>query len=446
MFGRSRVLVACTWIAACGPAAPEARPAAAPLPVAPLPAPVPSTNPPPAALSQYWKPGVAPATFTARAALGKLARGELFGAILPTLTPSLPERYHPCLSALVEHSEELLLRGAANQGFVVVSFDAPGLDSVKKACLGQLVPTSAPVAIHGAVEAYAVGEGVLAVVAPNLVLFGNQAEVEAALTPSVPTEPWPSHFTLKGDELLALRVDMPEPPVGVDASLASSPEQFSLDARASLPGEALAERIEQGFGVFRAQAKERVNEAGGDATVQALLDSVTLQRSGSQLHATLALRGSVQKQAHAIGQLVAISVVASQRYLLSAKAAEAKAVLAMIVKAYQQSFREAEAAQPKKPRKLTSLPAVPATVPRGEPYASKAEDWKAWASIRFALTEPQRFQYEVVAAKDGKSAQVIARGDLDGDGELSERRLTIELEPKTFQLTAKGLDESKPLE
>lgn len=444
MFGRSRVVLVGAWLSACG-AAPEAK-APEPAVAKPAPPPGPSLSPPPAALAQYWVPATAPSTFSARVALGKLARGALFQAMLPTLKPSFPERYAPCLDALVAHADELLVRGAEERGFAVVSFDPKGLPAVRSACFGPVVPTGTPVTIPGAAEAYSGGEDVLAIVPPSTVLYGPKAEVEAALKPGHATEPLPAHFTLKGDELLRLRVDVPEPGVGVDASLASSPSLFSLDATAKLPSLELAERIEQGFGLFRGQAKERVKEAGGDATVQALLDGITLERSGSELHATLAVQGGVEQQAHAIGQLTAITVVATERYLLSAKAAEAKAVLGLIVKSYQQSFRDAEASHSKKPRKLTSFPPVPATVPRGEPYQSKPEDWKGWASIQFGLSQPQRFQYEVVAAKDGKSAQVIARGDLDGDGELSERKLTIELDPKTSQLTAKALDETKPLE
>jgi hypothetical protein len=379
-------------------------------------------------------------------ALGQLARGPLFRAILPTVTPSVPARYQPCLSAVVDSAEELLLRGAENRGFAVVSFDSKGADRVRSACVGSVVPTSQPTTIPGATEAYLGGDEVLAIAAPNVALFGNRAEVEAALAPGRTPAPPPAHFTLKGDELASVRVDVTAPPVGVSASLASSPEQFTLDARAELPGPELAERVEQGFGIFRAQAKERVKEAGGDASVQALLDAITLERTGPKLHATLALGGTIEQQAHAIGQLTAISVVATERYLLNAKAAEAKAVMAQIVKMYQQALREPGAPRGKAPRKLVSLPAVPPTVPRGEAYQSTAEDWKAWAPIHFSLSAPQRFQYEVVAAKDGKSAQIVARGDLNGDGQPSERRLTVELDPKSLQLTAKGLEETKPLE
>jgi hypothetical protein len=449
MIGRSRVVVVCAWLMACGGAATEARapkaPAAAP-PAATAPEATPNVHAPPGTLAQFWVPTQETQTFSARTAIGKLARGPLFQAILPTLKPALPERYAPCLDALLQHSEELLVRGTEQHGYAVLSFAPQGLAAVRAACLGSVVPTNEPVSIAGAAEAYAGGDDVLAFVPPSTVLFGQKAEVQAALTPGHATAPMPPHFTLKGDELLGLRVDVAEPKIGVDASLASAPDVFSLEARASLPAEELAARIEQGFELFRGQAKERVKEAGGDATVQALLDGITLERQGSQLHAALAIRGSIDQQAHAIGQLAAMTVVATERYLTNAKAAESKAVMALIVKAYQYSLQESEAAAPKKARKLVSLPPVPLNVPRGEAYQSKAEDWKGWAALQFSLAEPQRYQYEVVAAKDGKTAQVIARGDLDGDGDLSVRTLTIELDPKTGRLTAKGMEEKKPLE
>ena len=92
------------------------------------------------------------------------------------------------------------------------------------------------------------------------------------------------------------------------------------------------------------------------------------------------------------------------------------------------------------------MPAVPAAIPRGAKYQSSADDWKAWAPIQFKLEAPQYFQYEIVAAKDGKSADVLARGDLDGDGQSSLYRLRIQLDPKTGQITAQDLDETEPFE
>jgi hypothetical protein len=445
MFRYSWIAVASGILWGCGGAA---TPAVAPEPARPAAAPVAVTdagpNPPPAELAAYWPVAGEAPLFTARVALGKLSHSPLFGSIWPTIAPALDERYQACAKAFVDHGRDLLVRGTQERGYLVLLLDQQGLAALHASCAGSVLEASRAVAVNGASEAYQDGDVVLAISPPKAVLLGPRPEVEAALAAGGAKEPLPAHFTLQGNEIASLRADVKEPKITADARLAASPELFSLVARASLPGEELAQKVEVGFASFRGQAKERVKEAGGDATMMALLDGVTLQRSGNELRAALALRGSVDEQARALGQLVGMSVVAAQRYVLNAKAAEAKLALAQIVKAYQATLREAAAA--KKPRKLASLPAVPATVPRGEKYQSKPEDWKAWAPIHFSIGEPQYFQYEVVAAKNGKSAQVIARGDLDGDGETSERRLTIELDPQTEQLTAKGLDETNPLE
>src|SRR5262249_6048369 len=89
---------------------------------------------------------------------------------------------------------------------------------------------------------------------------------------------------------------------------------------------------------------------------------------------------------------------------------------------------EMEEADPKghivKKTKLFSLPAVPKTVPKAVKYQSSPDDWKPWAKIRFEMNAPQYYQYEVKAAPDGKSADIIARGDLNGDGKQSLFKLT----------------------
>ena len=43
---------------------------------------------------------------------------------------------------------------------------------------------------------------------------------------------------------------------------------------------------------------------------------------------------------------------------------------------------------------------------------------------------PQYYQYEVRAAKDGNSADIFARGDLNGDGKESEFVLHIAIDRK----------------
>jgi hypothetical protein len=424
---------------ACGGGAQEARAPEAPK-AAPAPAPVANVEAPPAELVRYWVAPTDTPQFSARIALGRLSNSPLFRSLWPSLEERVPEPFKPCAKAILDHSQDILLRGHEKRGFAVLSLDAAGLSALQADCKPILASGKAAT-VKGAVAAFEDEEDLIALVAPNIVLYGTRAEVEAALEPTHKTAALPPVLTLKGDSLVGIHADVPAPKATIDATLAAGPERFTLDANAELPPD-LAERVEQSFGALRTQAKERLTEAGAGAFAQALLDAVTLERSGNRVHGALVLKGTVEQQAQALGQLTAMSMFATQRYLANAKAAEAKAVLALIVKDYQESLRDPA----KKQKKLVSLPAVPSTVPRGEKYQSKPEEWKAWTAIQFSLTEPQYFQYEVVAAKDGKSATIVARGDLDGDGETSELKLNVTLDAKTGQLTAKGLDETNPLE
>ena len=70
-----------------------------------------------------------------------------------------------------------------------------------------------------------------------------------------------------------------------------------------------------------------------------------------------------------------------------------------------------------------------------------------WQLLNFTFPGPQYYQYEVVAAKDGNSAIVVARGDLNGDGKPSEFRLRLTLDPKTHTLAiAPNIEETSPEE
>jgi hypothetical protein len=90
---------------------------------------------------------------------------------------------------------------------------------------------------------------------------------------------------------------------------------------------------------------------------------------------------------------------------------------------------------------------VPKTVPSGVKYASTPADWQAWAPIQFTMDAPQYYQYEVKAAKDGMSAEVVAHGDLDGDGKVSTFRLGLKIDPKTRDLLIEpSIDEQDPTE
>ena len=98
-------------------------------------------------------------------------------------------------------------------------------------------------------------------------------------------------------------------------------------------------------------------------------------------------------------------------------------------------------------RKLVSFPPVPKTVPKGVKYQSSASDWRPWAPLHFSMEVPQYYQYEIKAAKDGQSAEILARGDLNGDGKTSLFKLRLTVERGSDRLTTStSIEELDPEE
>lgn len=428
---------------ACGGGAPVPQ-SPQPPPKAPVVVPVAEERAPSESVGKYWVAG-GPSEITVRADLASLTKTELVKTLLPLLAQSVPAAQKPCVTALLEHGRDVLVRAEQARDFTILVLAPDGLARARAACVGTLLPAER-VSITGADEAYAVDDQLVAVLPAGIVLFGTRSLVEAALSSTAQPTPLPAHFTLAPATQISAHASVPDPKVTGNGTVSVATGKFALALSVQLPSEGMAQQLEAAFANNRAKVRDMLRAAGGDAVVLRMIDSVTLERRGAELELGLEARGSAAEQAQALGQIVGFSVSAAQRYALNAKAAEAKHTLAQITKAYQAALNEGSASKPPKPKKLFSLPPVPAQVPRGEKLQTSAEDWGAWAAIKFSLAEPQYFQYEVVAAKNGKSAEVVARGDLDGDGELSVRRLKLALDPKTGQLTAQGLDEQNPLE
>ena len=78
-------------------------------------------------------------------------------------------------------------------------------------------------------------------------------------------------------------------------------------------------------------------------------------------------------------------------------------------------------------------------------YQSTVADWKQWYPLRFSMTEPQYYQYEIKAAKDRDSVEIVARGDLDGNGKTSEFKVLVKLERASNDLrTSPSIMETDP--
>jgi type IV pilus assembly protein PilA len=144
------------------------------------------------------------------------------------------------------------------------------------------------------------------------------------------------------------------------------------------------------------------------------------------------------------GIMVTLAVYGTRKYIASAKQAEAKNSLGMMgnlaITAYERDKKLCPSA---------SSP-VPVIVPRAAKYQSAASDWEVDASrnagfacLAFSMSMPQYYQYEYRATPTGFTA--IARGDLDGDGVVSEFQLEGRLEGGQLKL-APTILETNPAE
>lgn len=447
MFAKILVVVGCGWLLACGGTSPAKAPEPVSPPLAEAATPARVARTPSLEVSKYWVLSQ-PQPFSLYADLTSLLRSELVSGLLPAIIAeagdALKSNERACLTAVVEHARELLVAGGDSSGLAVMSLGAEGVKAARTACVGAVLPVERA-ALKGTEEAYEIGDGDVLAVMPGVVLYGSKRFVEAALDATAQPTPLPAHFELLADQQLAFRFEMPEKNVSASGTAGTSPQHFLVAGQVQLPSDAAAEEVEKKISIGRSQAGLLLQSAGGPGLGR-LLDAVELKRRGSSFDVRFDLRGTPAQQARDLGTLAALGINGARKYLLNAKAAEAKATLARITKAYQLSLNAVDAAKPKNTKKLASFPAVPTSIPRGGKYRSSADDWKGWAPIQFKLDGPQYFQYEVVAAKDGKSAEVLARGDLDGDGVASLYRLKIQLDVKTGQLTAHELDETDPFE
>ena len=61
------------------------------------------------------------------------------------------------------------------------------------------------------------------------------------------------------------------------------------------------------------------------------------------------------------------------------------------------------------------------------------------------MAAPQRYQYEIIAAKDGESAEIVARGDLNGDGKTSLFKVAVKVDrAKDVLVVAPTIFENDP--
>jgi type IV pilus assembly protein PilA len=329
-----------------------------------------------------------------------------------------------CLAHAVAAARELLV-GVDDDGvFVLETFDEGAVDA--SACLRS--EGGQPVAIDGAKEAFSVGERVV-VHEPGLLLAGRSAIVKRALAQRSSPPSLPGSIALAADEY-AVWTARPEAGVHASGTLVASSARFRLGVQADIP-ETQAADLEQGFRAVQLAGKVPGLDGAAADLVAKFLPFAELRRDGGHVDGALDLREAPADQARDLGMAVTVAISGLRSYIAQAKVAEARNCIGQIGRDYVAWWERDDPGQPPRAkRKLRSFPPVPATVPRGTKYQSTAADWKAWAPLRFTMDVPQNYQYEVRAAKGGETAEIIARGDLDGDGKIATFTLDVQLDRK----------------
>ena len=377
---------------------------------------------------------------------------EFAKGVVPALLAmkEIPDAERGCANAVFAGAKELLAAKGGGHDFVVVRVDG---DAIQKAC-GPTMTGATPTTIAGATAAFAKREktsNALVAFQPGWVIAGDRPHVEAALAGRAPSAA-PS-ITLKKDELAVA--------VGRDekrefrGGLTINDERFRLTADVGFGSEDEAKgtqaiidkkRGELGTGV----AKELQLTKAEVQIIERLVAVFGVARTGKTLAMKFDLAEKPADQAADIGTLSAVAISGVRKYLVKAKQAEAKNNLRQIGRNVVSWYEREESADAKgkimdrSKKRLSSIAPTPQTIPKGVRYVSGPGDWMPWEKLNFDVLGPQYYQYEVKASNDGKSADLIARGDLNGDGKSSTFILTVTIAPDSHMVLTPQIAEIDP--
>ena len=325
-----------------------------------------------------------------------------------------------CVADALGAAKEIVF-GTAAEGWVAVArYDATRLAS-PRACFDEKIALTTP--------------------APGVVVFGTAPLTERAAE-ARGSDPLAAVALSPGQYA---RAAFRSPESRVDASLALSDALLALRGDADVP-----EHFARELSGFAAQAPTQIAQALGlvkppldAATVDRLSHAITFGGSGKHVTFAFDLAEPAADQARDVAILADMAAAGVRKYILESKAAEARSNVHFIARSLAEWWEREDPAPHAHKTKLISFPPVPKDVPRGTTYASTPADWAAWAPLKFIIDEPQRYQYEVRAAKDGKSADIIARGDLNGDGKTSQLTLHVDVRNRSLVFATK-LTETDP--
>ena len=392
-----------------------------------------------------------------------LLRSPLLQGLTPTVfalaQASLEPKQMQCMRDVLGGAREVLVGAKERDELFIIRFDEAVANPT--ACLAVSNAELAP--LPGAPDSYKVKRNRVAHL-PGLLLVGSEALVTKAVQQAAPKpiSEGLTAVTLGDDQYLAFHVGVPGLGSGTGGLIASA-SRFRIDLDAELP-EPIARNFEEQMNEQKATAMRGAGEAAGAgevtkdqaAILSTLARAVTLSRTGGHVTLAFDLEEPVVDQARDVGGVGALAVFSVRKYIANAKEAEARNVVGQLAKDYQTAWEResltlvAGPGKKKTPKavtmaKLVAFPAVPKTVPRGMKYQSSVDDWKPWDLLKFSMDSPQYYQYEIVVAKDGKSGDILARGDLTGAGTTSLFKLHLAVDPKDHSLhVSPKIEETDP--
>lgn len=360
-----------------------------------------------------------------------LARTKSVAALIAATGPILgPPIFNPdeaaCALGLIVAVREVAIGVVGNDMVFVarVAGDLPTLD--------KCVDGIAPIDVAGAKQAYKTGNDVIAVSAGGVLVYAERSIAERALRGDNDGR------ALRAMELRANEygvVDYASDGDKGHVSVIVSDQRFAANASLDFKDEDSAHALMK-FVDSMPTESGKFFDTYAKPDERAMLDKlvrlVHAKADGRHVDLAFELVEPAADQGRDMGVAVNGAVRTVRKLIDSFTKIEAFMKVDDIAKAIATDF-DAQTT-PFARRKLRSFPAVPKVVPRGVKVQTKPDEWAAWAPIKFSITTPQHYQYEVKAAPNGESADVIAHGDLDGDGQLSTFTLAIHIDRKAKQL------------
>jgi hypothetical protein len=179
---------------------------------------------------------------------------------------------------------------------------------------------------------------------------------------------------------------------------------------------------------------------------ESFVHGATVRRNSAKLEADLDVP-PLAGQTEIVSKLTALAVHGVRLYTSWDLAAEARDTVFVIARAlvdYANRRRE----QGRPARFPPSAPLVPEQIPEGKRAVPNPHAFShpSWQDIRFSSNQPTFYAVEFLTAKDGKSAIVRARGDIDGDGITSLFELDVRLDAHGVPVLAPMIRERDPEE